>query len=131
MTGDRPRMAIRKSTTNHWRKEAMTEQKSIAKAGRPSRSLDEEIAATEARLKTLRDKKREDERREREKNHKAILAIIKEEGLDDVSAAKWKKALPGIKKLLAPESAPIKDTPAPLETAKSSTGQANATAAAS
>jgi hypothetical protein len=124
-------MAIRKSTTNHWRNEAMTEQKSTAKAGRPSRSLDEEIAATEARLKALRDKKREDEKREREKNHKAILAIIKEEGLDGVSVAKWQKALPGIKKLLAAEVAPTKDTPASSEAVKSPAVQATTAAAAS
>lgn len=64
----------------------MTGAKTSGKAGRPSRSLDEEIAAAAAKLQALRDKKKEEECRERERNQKAILALIKDEGLDAMSA---------------------------------------------
>lgn len=78
----------------------MNEGKTAGKAGRPSRTRDEEIAATEAKLKRLREEKKEDERRDRERNQKAILAQIKEEGLDEVDAARWKEVMPKLRDLL-------------------------------
>ena len=68
--------------------------------GRPSRSLDEEISVTEAKLKALRDRRREEERRERERNLKSVLALIKDEGLDGVSADQWKASMPKLRELL-------------------------------
>lgn len=78
----------------------MSEAKTAAKPGRPSRSIDEEIAAAQERLEALRARKREQERQEREKNQKAIAALIRAEGLDDVSSDVWKAALPQIRKAL-------------------------------
>ena len=71
-----------------------------AKAGRPSRSLDEEIIVAEARLRALRDKKKEDERRDLERNQRAILALLKEEGLDRIAAHTWKHNAERLHKLL-------------------------------
>lgn len=86
-----------------------TDKKSEGKAGRPSRTLDEEIAATEARLKQLREKKREDERKERERNQRAIMALLRENALDEYSASKWKEALPEIATLLSTEKGSVKE----------------------
>jgi len=83
----------------------MANEKSTGKAGRPARTLDEEIAAAEAKLKALREKKKEDERRERERNLKAILTMIKDEELDLISADKWKANLPKMKELFNGDSA--------------------------
>lgn len=96
-----------------------TDTKIAVKAGRPSRSLDEEIAATELKLKQLRDKKRDDERKERERNQRAILALLKESALDEVDATKWKSALPEIQKLLALEKSNGRElkTPPPAKPA--------------
>lgn len=95
----------------------MTEAKTSGKAGRPSRSLDEEIAATAAKLQALRDKKKEEERRERERNQKAILALIKDEGLDAVSAEAWKAAVPKLRKLLVHDVQPDRQAPAQIQNA--------------
>ena len=106
----------------------MSDAKTSGKAGRPSRSLDEEIAVAAAKLQALRDKKKEEERRDRERNQKAILALIKDEGLDAVSADDWKAALPKLRKLLVhqakpepqvqanAEQSPVQGTLAPVNT---------------
>lgn len=82
----------------------MSEPKAGQKPGRPSRSIEEEIAATEERLQALRARKREQERLEREKNQKAILALIRAENLDDVPSDVWKAALAQIKSALQAQS---------------------------
>jgi hypothetical protein len=78
----------------------MSEVKVGSKAGRPSRTRDEEIAATEAKLRRLREEKKEDERKERERNQRAILAQIKEEGLDEIGVERWKEIMPKLRDLL-------------------------------
>ena len=88
----------------------MSGEKSGGKAGRPSRTLDEEIAAAESRVAQLKAKKREDERRKLEQNQKAIMALVKSAGLDAIEADVWEKALPKLKELL--------ETPKPARTAK-------------
>lgn len=72
--------------------------KSAAKVGRPSRSVDEEIAAMEERLRALKAKKRDDERREAERNEKAIIATIKAAGLLSLPHAVWEAKLPKVLK---------------------------------
>lgn len=89
---------------------SMSGEKSGGKAGRPSRTLDEEIAAAESRVAQLKAKKREDERRKLEQNQKAIMALVKSAGLDAIEADVWEKALPKLKELL--------ETPKPARTAK-------------
>jgi Spy/CpxP family protein refolding chaperone len=104
----------------------MTEKKTTAKAGRPSRTLKEEIAATEQRLQQLRTKQREEERRELEKNQRAIMALVKSAGLDEVSSDKWQANLPKIVELLTGEKkAKIQAAPGDSET---QTEQSNAPA---
>ena len=88
----------------------MSGEKSGGKAGRPSRTLDEEIAAAESRVAQLRAKKREDEKRKLEQNQKAIMALVKSAGLDAIEANVWEKTLPKLKELL--------ETPKPTRTAK-------------
>ena len=88
----------------------MSGEKSGGKAGRPSRTLDEEIAAAESRVAQLKAKKREDERRKLEQNQKAIMALVKSAGLDAIEADVWEKALPKLKELL--------ETPKPARTTK-------------
>lgn len=78
----------------------MSGEKKAGKAGRPSRTLEEEIAAAEQRLQQLKAKKREDERRKLEQNQKAVMALLKSAGLDAIEANIWEKALPKLKELL-------------------------------
>lgn len=80
----------------------MSAEKLVPKAGRPSRTMDEEIAAMEQRLALLKAKKREDEKRKREQNQKAIMAVVKSAGLDAIEAEVWEKSLPKLKELLEP-----------------------------
>ena len=115
----RPRKAKGICITGTRKEIRMTEAKTSGKAGRPSRSLDEEIAAVAARLQALRDKKKEEERRERERNQKAILALIKDEGLDAVSAEAWKAAVPKLRKLLVHDVQPDRQASAQLQNALS------------
>lgn len=79
----------------------MSEPKGRGKAAKPSRTLDDEIAEAEARLKALRVKQQQEkEQRDREANQKDILALIRDEGLDAVPVAQWKAALPELQQLL-------------------------------
>ena len=90
----------------------MSGEKTGSKAGRPSRTLEEEIAAAEQRLQQLKAKKRDDERRKLEQNQKAIMALVKSAGLDAIEAEIWEKALPKIKDLLeAPKQAKVDKQP--------------------
>lgn len=82
-----------------------TDKQNAGKPGRPSRTIDEEIAATETRLRQLREKKRDDERKELERNQRAIMAVLREADLDHVPATAWKSAIPAIGKLLHPSPA--------------------------
>lgn len=117
------RRAKGKSTKGTRKEHRMSEAKSSGKAGRPSRSLDEEIAAAAAKLQALRDRKKEEERRERERNQKAILALIKDEGLDAVSADDWKAAVPKLRKLLLAEEKQEPQAPAQAAFAPAATDQ--------
>lgn len=78
----------------------MSEPKVQSKAGRPSRTLDEEIVAAEERLRQLRERRKVEEARERDRNQKAILGLIKAEGLDLIPAEQWKAAVPKLRTLL-------------------------------
>jgi hypothetical protein len=83
--------------------------KTPGKVGRPSRSLDDEIAATALRLDALKARKRELERVERERNQKSILGLIRSEALDEISVEVWREVLPGIRRLLNAPQAPKVD----------------------
>jgi hypothetical protein len=109
----------------------MTEQKRNSKAGRPSRTLEQEIAAAGQRLLQLKSKKREEDKRELERNQKAILALLRSAGLDAIAADTWQAVLPKLTELLTgdkkgkPQKAasgqekPIAANSAPAESAAS------------
>lgn len=56
-------------------------------------SLDAEIAAAEAKLKSLREAKKENARKFLESNQKAIMALLSEYELDRVPIAKWQSTV--------------------------------------
>jgi hypothetical protein len=91
----------------------LSEPKGRGKAAKPSRTLDDEIAEAEARLKALRVKQQQEkEQRDRDANQKDILALIRDEGLDAVPVARWKAVLPQLQQLLkstADDMAPASD----------------------
>lgn len=100
----------------------MSGEKSGGKAGRPSRTLEEEIAAAESRVAQLKAKKREDEKRKLELNQKAIMALVRSAGLDAIEADIWQKVLPKLKELL--------EAPKPAKTPKPAEGVAGSSASA-
>ena len=67
---------------------------------RKPRSLEEEITVQRDKLKKLEERQRENQRKDRERNTKAVLELIRVEKLDLVSAENWKSALPTIKEAL-------------------------------
>ncbi len=74
-----------------------------AQASRTRRSLEEAIAYQQAKLRTLQTKRQDQQRRERERNQRAVMQLIQAEGLDRIPAQKWKIALSEIKGLLTGE----------------------------
>lgn len=79
-----------------------TEAQAKEKGARQSRAqtLREKLALLEAQAKTLRDKVREEERKEREDNARAIVQLLRSEELDGFGIEAWRKATPQIKALL-------------------------------
>jgi hypothetical protein len=67
---------------------------------RQSRSLEDEIARQEAKLKKLQDNLKEKKRRESERNTRAISALLQAEHLDQVPVEIWQRHMTGIKELL-------------------------------
>lgn len=71
-----------------------------AKAGRPARTLEQEIEAQREKLNKLVARQKEQAQREREKNLRAIVELVKGERLDAVSVERWREALPALKQAL-------------------------------
>lgn len=78
----------------------MTEAIQDTKSVRKPRSLEEEITVQREKLKKLEERQRENQRKDRERNTKAVLELIRAEKLDLVTAENWKSALPTIKEAL-------------------------------
>jgi Spy/CpxP family protein refolding chaperone len=78
----------------------MTEAIQDTKSVRKPRSLEEEITVQRDKLKKLEERQRENQRKDRERNTKSVLELIRAEKLDLVSAENWKSALPTIKEAL-------------------------------
>jgi|GEM_PF-5715652 len=79
-------------------------------------SIDAEIAAAESKLKTLREQKKENDRKYLERNQKAILALLSEYELDRVPVAKWQKMIIAVHDILVYEEVtPIIAEPAKFE----------------
>ena len=64
------------------------------------KSLEEEIARQREKLKRLEDKQREQQRKWRDKNQKAVFELIRSEKLDMVDIEKWQPAIQQIKSIL-------------------------------
>lgn len=69
-------------------------------SARKVRTLEQEIALQRDKLKRLEDRQREQQRKDREKNQKAVLELIRAEKLDTVSATQWRNAMPAIRAAL-------------------------------
>ncbi len=78
----------------------MTDPKISQKSTKKVKTLDEQISAQREKLRKLEDAQKEQLRRERERNQRAVLELIKSERLDAVSPDLWRKAMPKIKSLL-------------------------------
>jgi hypothetical protein len=102
---------------------SLNEPKPRGRPAKPSRTLDDEIAETEARLQALREKQQEEKaRRERDANRGKILAFIQAEGLDAAAPEQWQAVLPKLRQLLKLEAPAHKDA----EPAEASGDQAQA-----
>lgn len=83
----------------------MNEPKTRGRPAKAARTLDDEIAETEARLQALREKQlAEKARRAREANSVQILALIRAEGLDAATPDQWQAVLPALRQLLKLEA---------------------------
>ncbi|KVZ90495.1 hypothetical protein WL22_23835 [Burkholderia ubonensis] len=92
------------------------------KTTRKPRTIEDEIARTAAKLKRLQEEQREKIRKDRERNQKAVLELLRAEGLDEIPAEQWKVRLDAVKAALAGTG----ETPAP---AKSGQGESPAAVA--
>jgi Spy/CpxP family protein refolding chaperone len=84
------------------------------KTARKPRSIEDEIAKTAAKLKKLQDEQRERLRKERERNQKAVLELLRAEGLDEIPAEQWKERLEAVKAALGRPG----ETPLPAKSAQ-------------
>jgi hypothetical protein len=107
---------------------SVSEAKAGDKGGRPAKSLVDEIAAAEARLKALRDRQKETDRRYRERNQRAILALIRDETLDLIPIARWRAVMPALRDLLEAKPA-AKRKPAQPAMAAQAQGEVEVVAA--
>lgn len=78
----------------------MSETKTAGRPGRKARTLEEEIAAQQEKLRKLQERKRAQEQKERERNEKTVIALLKREGLNTVPAEMWEAALADVKRAL-------------------------------
>lgn len=69
----------------------------VEKAERKGRDLDDEIVKAETKLKKLREQRAEQVRKNRERNQKAIMELLRAEALDDVSAEQWKVRIAAVR----------------------------------
>lgn len=70
------------------------------KADKKPKSLEDEIILQREKLKKLEERHKEQQRKEKEKNQKAVIELIKAEKLDLIEIARWRLALPTIAKAL-------------------------------
>jgi TolA-binding protein len=71
-----------------------------AKPKRAPKTLEDEIAALQEKLARLQAQKRDKERKDLERNQKAIATFLRTEKLDTVPIERWTAAAPALRKLL-------------------------------
>lgn len=82
----------------------MDTQQTTKPRGRKARTLQEEITATAEKLRKLQERQKEIERKERARNQKAVLELIKSEKLDSIPIEQWRQAIETIKAALLTNS---------------------------
>jgi len=82
----------------------MKEPKNGMKPEKKQKSFDDEIAAQREKLRILIEKKNEHDRKEKERNQKAVIALIQSERLDAVPMEQWQAQIESIKRLLLGEA---------------------------
>lgn len=95
----------------------MSRETTNPKSGRKAKTLDEEIAAQRDKLRKLEERQREQQRKERDRNQKAVMELIKAERLDVVPSDLWREAMPKIKALLVVEPAKPAESAKPVQKA--------------
>jgi nucleosome binding factor SPN SPT16 subunit len=78
---------------------------SVPKPAKAKQTLEQQIEALEAKTRKLKEQLKEDQRREREKNAKAVLELLKAEKLEDFGIEAWRAKIADVRKLL--ESAKV------------------------
>jgi hypothetical protein len=78
----------------------MSDDTKSSKVKKGPKTLDEEIAAAEERVRRLKAAKAEQERKSLEKNQKLIYAFLRTEKLDAVPIETWSSVVPQLRKLL-------------------------------
>lgn len=83
------------------------------KPERKSRDLDDEIARAAAKLKRLQDQRQEQIRKNRERNVKVLLELLRSEGLDEIPAEQWKSRITAVKVALEEKTETVATAPEP------------------
>lgn len=99
--------AIQKESSFMTDEAKTVESAKMPKMAKPSRTktLEEKLAALEAQAKSLREKLRDEQRKEREENARAVAAMLKSEDLESYSIEVWRSALPEVKAALSKAAA--------------------------
>lgn len=78
----------------------MTSSATENKAQRPTKTLQDEINSAREKLRRLEEREKEQIKKDREKNQRLIVELLKTEKLDIVSVEQWKKVVPKLRELL-------------------------------
>ena len=93
----------------------------VQKLAKGAKTIQDEISSTKEKLRKLEDRQKEQVKKERDRNQRAVLDIIKAEKLDVVSPEKWQEAMPKIRAILLSKDSkteevvkPVKNVPEPV-----------------
>jgi len=78
----------------------MSETKATDKPARKTKSLDQQIEDLRAKLRKAEEAKKAEDAKARERNQRAIVALIRDERLDTVSVDEWRAVMPKLRTLL-------------------------------
>ena len=95
----------------------MSGENTNPKSVRNTKTLDEEIAVQREKLRKLEERHRDQKRKERERNQKAVMELIKTERLDLIPSNIWREAMPKIKSILVVDVSKQEENVKPINTA--------------
>lgn len=104
----------------------MSETTKNAKPVRKTKSLDQQLEEARAKLRKLEEAKKAGDTKARERNQKAIIALIKDERLDSVPVENWRDVMPKLRSLLKVQA----EQPQPAPVAPSNKAQADSSTVA-